>query len=204
MHHHLLFTLAGLLGLLFLFRGARRLAWRHYHGGGAWGPAACGAGPWGHHPGGHGPWSHGGHGPWSHGGHGPRSHGGHGPWSHEGRRGRKVSDEGFARAAAEVFKRRLRVDPDQEDIVDHALRDVQRSLKDLRQALDESRQTLAQAFAAESVDDPALAAAFARQDQAIARARQDLASAVKQVHAVLDDEQRARLVELLRQEADWR
>ena len=208
MHHHLLFTLAGLLGLLFLFRGARRLAWRHHYGGGAWGPAACGAGPWGpggHHHGGHGPWGHGGHGPgghspWGHGGHGP---GGHGPWGQGGRRGRKVSDEAFARAAGEVFKRRLRVDPDQEDILDHALRDVQQSLKELRQALAESRQTVAQAFSAEAVDDPALAAAFARQDQAISRARQDLASAIKQVHAVLDEEQRARLAELLGKEAEW-
>ena len=96
-----------------------------------------------------------------HGGRG-RRHG----WHADGaRRGRRA---GFARAAGEVFKRRLDVDPDQEDIVDHALADLRDSLEALGATLHDSRAALSQAFAGEEV-----------------------VSALKQIHAVLDPEQRA-------------
>jgi len=102
-----------------------------------------------------------------------------------------------------VLKRRLRVGPDQEDIVDHALRDAQGALKDLHGVLRDSREGLAGAFAGEAVDEAAIAAAFSRQDEALKRARQDLASALKQVHAVLDEGQRTRLAELLGKSEGW-
>ena len=115
-----------------------------------------------------------------------------------GRRGRGgVSHDSYARAASEVVKRRLRISPDQEDIVDHALRDARDVMKDLSGTWKDSHGTIAAAFEGEEVDEPALAAAFEKQDQDLARARHELASALKQVHAVLDDDQRARLVKLL-------
>jgi len=117
-------------------------------------------------------------------------------------RARRI-EEAFARAAGEVLKRRLRVGPDQEDIVDHALRDAQGALKDLHGVLRDSREGLAGAFAGEAVDEAAIAAAFSRQDEALKRARQDLASALKQVHAVLDEGQRTRLAELLGKSEGW-
>ena len=52
------------------------------------------------------------------------------------------------------------------------------------------------AFRGESVDDAAVAATFPRHDDALAHARRDVISALKQVHAVLTPEQRAMA-------ADW-
>lgn len=129
---------------------------------------------------------------WHH--HGP--HGGyHGRW--EGgprRRGRRA---GFGRAAGEVFKRRLDIDPDQEDIVDHALRDLRASLKELGGTLKDGRADLAAAFAGDEVDQSALDALFARQDDELGRTRREVVSALKQIHAVLDDDQRQRATEWL-------
>jgi uncharacterized membrane protein len=141
---------------------ARRAMWHRY------------AGPHGHH---HGYAGH---------GCGPRGYGGF-------RRGRPDRmSEGFVRAAGEVVKRRLGIDEEQEPIVDHALVDLRKALKTLSDELKDTRGAVAGAFAAEAVDDAALATAFARQDDAVARARREVVSAMKQVHAVLDADQRKR------------
>lgn len=124
-----------------------------------------------------------------HGCHGGYRHGWHGP--------RGVGEERFARAAAEVVKRRLRIDEEQEPIVDHALRDARAALKELAAELSDTRAAVAGAFREEVVDDAALAAAFAKQDDAVARARREVVSAMKQIHAVLEPEQRARAAEWL-------
>lgn len=157
-----------LLGLVGMAKGAHHRHHAYAHG--------CGSGPrWGH-----GRWE--------------GRHGG------EGRRGGARRDawtnEGFGRAAGEIFKRRLRIDDDQEALVDHALADLRAATKELADELNGTRAGLADAFRAEKVDDAALAAAFARHDDAIGRARREVVSALKQIHAVLDDEQRAKA-------ADW-
>lgn len=108
-----------------------------------------------------------------------------------------VGKEQFARAAGEVLKRRLRIDAEQEPIVDHALRDARTALEELGKELKETRTAVADALRGESVDDAALAAAFARQDDAVGRARREVVSAMKQVHAVLDEDQRKRAADLL-------
>lgn len=100
----------------------------------------------------------------------------------------------MARAAGEVLKRRLRIDEDQEDVVDHALSDLQDELKGLKELLAGQREDVAEAFAADKVDDAALAAAFDLQDEALKKARRASISALKQIHAVLDDDQRAEAV----------
>lgn len=172
MHHVLLPALGGLLLLLLAFRAGRFLGWRR---------AAC----WGGHGGMHGP-----------------VYGCGGPsacWHHPGaRRGRGgLSDDQLARAAGEALKRRLRVTIDQQDIVDHALKDAHSALRELKAGWKDSGQGIAEALRGDEVDEAALAAAFARQDAELTRARQDIASALKQVHAVLDDSQRARLAAML-------
>ncbi len=123
-------------------------------------------------------------------------HGCHG--GHRGRYGgpRGLGEERFARAAGEVFKRRLRIDEEQEPVVDHALRDLRAAVHELGRELGDTRAALADALRGETVDDAALAAAFARQDDAVQRARREVVSAVKQVHAVLEPDQRKRA-------ADW-
>lgn len=106
-------------------------------------------------------------------------------------------EERFARAAGEVLKRRLRIDEEQEPVVDHALRDLRAALAELGKELGDTRGAVAEAFRGEAVDDAALAAAFARQDDAVGRARREVVSALKQVHAVLEPDQRERAADLL-------
>jgi Spy/CpxP family protein refolding chaperone len=113
------------------------------------------------------------------------------PWRRAGRTRAAVG-----RAATEVVKRRLDVDEEQEDIIDQALGDLRQALERFELALHESRAELASAFRGEAVDEAALEAVWTRHDDALKRARREGASALKQVHAVLDPDQRA-------QAADW-
>lgn len=126
----------------------------------------------GHHGCGHGRWS------------GRSRHGHH---HREGRRGRRGA---FTRAAGEMFKRKLDLDEDQADLVDHALGDLRDAVKDLGIALQDGKQELARAFAGDDVDDATLAAIFASQDEDVARFRRSAVSALKQIHAVLEPDQR--------------
>ncbi len=102
-----------------------------------------------------------------------------------------------ARVASEILKRRLDIDEDQEGIVDHAVADLRSTLSDLRSTFADSRDELAQALRGDEVDDARLAVVFARHDEELARARRQVVSAVKQIHAVLDDEQRERAADLV-------
>jgi uncharacterized membrane protein len=138
--------------------------------------------------------------------------GGHSHWRESGWResgptgdGRTawVGDERFARAAGEVLKRRLRVKEDQEAIIDHALTDLHASLKELRTNVKDSREELANAFRGEKVDDAQLAVLFDRWSDALTQARQDTTSALKQIHAVLDPEQRTRAADWLGKNPEW-
>lgn len=124
-----------------------------------------------------------------------RHHGGgcHRGGCHGRRHGRRA---GVGRAMGEILKRRLDVDDEQEPIVDHALADLRKAVDELAAELRETRGPVADAFRGEAVDDAALAAAFARHDDALQRARRQVVSALKQVHAVLEPEQRAKA-------ADW-
>lgn len=170
----------GSLCLFGLFGMARAAMWRHHHA------YAWGGGP------GFGP----GYGPGC-GGHGFRG-GWRGGWGGRGRRGpASMGGEGFARAAGEVFKRRLRIDEEQDDIVDHALIDLRKAVKELVDEVKDTRAGIADAFRGETVDEAALAAAFARHDDAVARARREVVSSLKQVHAVLDADQRKQAADLL-------
>jgi uncharacterized membrane protein len=114
-----------------------------------------------------------------------------------------VGDERFSRAASEVLKRRLRVKEDQEAIIDHALADLQASLRELRGNVKDSREDLANAFRGEKVDDAQLAVLFDRWSDALKQARQDVTSALKQIHAVLDPEQRTRAADWLGKNPEW-
>ena len=126
-------------------------------------------------------------------------HGAGGWGGHRGRRGRFQGDRlnaAYARAAGEVFKRRLDIDEEQELIVDHAITDAHKALDELAKELRDTRASLADAVRGETVDDAALAAAFSRHDDALGRTRRQVVSAARQIHAVLDADQR-------QQVADW-
>jgi Spy/CpxP family protein refolding chaperone len=138
----------------------------------------------------------------------------HGHHSHHGRCGGRGSrrgphrtgrrGRGFDRAMGEAIKRGLHVDRDQEDLVDHAMGDVREALRELKDVMKESRQDAAAAFEGDQVDDAALDAIFETQDAALTQTRRQVVSALKQVHAVLDDEQRATAVQWLANGPTWR
>ena len=119
------------------------------------------------------------------------------------RHGRGGRGGGFQRAASEMFKRRLRVDEDQEDLVDHALRDLRDAMGGLTRELKRERADLAEAFAGETVDEAGLAALWAQQDEELQRFRREAISALKQIHAVLDPEQRKEAASWLQREGGW-
>lgn len=112
------------------------------------------------------------------------------------RRHNPYHSEGMGRAAGEILKRRLGIDEDQEGMVDHALGDIRASLKDLGGEFKATYAPITEAFRGETLDDAAISAAFTRQDDAIAKARREILSAFKQIHAVLRPDQRTRA-------ADW-
>jgi len=99
-----------------------------------------------------------------------------------------------------MLKRRLDVDEDQSLVVDHAVRDVRDAVAELSQTLADAREEVADALRGETVDEAALDAVFERGDEAVARARRHVVSAVKQVHAVLDEDQRQEVAEAV---AGW-
>lgn len=136
----------------------------------------------------------GGHG----GGCGPRFGGGRGGkrWGRWGGRA-GLGSEQVARAAGEVLKRKLDIDDEQEPIVDHALGDLHAAVKELKAEFSATHAPLAEALRGEKLDDGALAAIFARHDDALARARREIVSAVKQIHAVLDKDQRSKAADSL-------
>lgn len=112
--------------------------------------------------------------------------------------------EGFARAFGEIIKRKLRIDEEQEGLVDHALKDLRASLAELAKVAHDSRAAFANAFREETVDEGALAGVFSQHDEALARARRDVVSALKQIHAVLTPEQRVEAAEWLASgDAPW-
>jgi Spy/CpxP family protein refolding chaperone len=117
-----------------------------------------------------------------------RSHDHHRHHHHHHRR--SAWRDGGMRAAGAIAKRRLNLDEDQEGIVDHAFTDLRSAVSSFADTMRESRADLAEAFRGDRVDDEAIEALFARQDENIARARRDAVSALRQIHAVLDPEQR--------------
>jgi len=167
-----------LLGALMVIRAKRRF--HYYYGGGHGCGHGCGRG-FGH-----------------------RGFGGHGPGcGHRGGHpgGRTLDPEAVGKAAAEVFKRKVGVSPEQEDIVDHALADARAALKEAGKVMGTSRETWAEALKGEQIDEAALHANLDQQEEALRNLRRELLSAMKQIHAVLDPEQRARAAAFLGRKA---
>ena len=107
------------------------------------------------------------------------------------------------RAFGEMLKRRLDIDEDQEDIVDQALGDIRKSVGELKAVMGDSRGDVADAFGGDKVDEASLAAVFGHQDEEVARLRREIVFALKQIHAVVDPEQRELATRWLRGKS-WR
>lgn len=117
-------------------------------------------------------------------------HHGHPNRCGHGSQGTRRRGRGFERAAAEMFKRKLDLDDDQADLVDHAFRDLAEAGRTFQEAMRTQKQDLAEAFRAEEVDETGLASLYAAQDEALQTFRRSAVSVLKQIHAVLEPDQR--------------
>lgn len=150
------------------------------------------------HRGGVGPWaSYGedGHGePDVHGHHGRHGwHRGGPPWwmrhRHRGRRGR--------RWMLHFALERLDATPAQERVIVGEIDRLQQRVRDVRGSLDGAHVDLAAAVRGPALDDAALGAVLGRADTATAEVRAAALDALRAIHAVLDDKQRAELADIL-------
>jgi len=167
-----------LLGLMALAMGGRHGRWHHgWHGHHAWahGPHGghWGGGRWGEGPDG-GPWGGGEH----------RGHGGKWGWQR------------FEGAARKGLRRHLKLRDEQEDAIAAAVKDIGEALEGLVTSLKDSREDVARAFRGETLDEVRLATVFEGHDEDLKRARRDIVAALKEAHAVLDAEQRAKVADL--------
>lgn len=126
-------------------------------------------------------------------GHGWHHHRGWGPggWygaHHRGRRG------GLYMALAH-----LDASPAQERAIIAEVDKLHERLHGARSSLKDGRADLAAAIRGEQLDDAALGAVLGRVDGATAEARTAALEALRKIHAVLDDKQRAQLADLLDQ-----
>lgn len=164
----------GLVGLI----AWKRARWRRRMFGSGYGPGCAGHGCGGPGWGGHG-W--GGHG-WGHHHHG---------WSgHRGGRWRRRAFLGFA-------LERIEATPAQERAIVAELDRLEERLRAARGGLGALRGELAEVVRGPVVDDAALAGVTARIDLATGEARAALTDALRGIHALLDDTQRAQVADLL-------
>lgn len=185
---------ACLVGLGLMARRRRR--WYAYAGGCGYGPG-CGDG--------YGYGRHGFHG--HHGWHGHHGHhGGQGPWGggfHEPEAGGWEGPQGggfggrWWRGGLYAAMRRLQLTPDQQTVVREELERLGAVLREHRQEWSASRRDVAQAMRGESFDATVMGELFGRHDERLAEVRKAVMEALGKIHAVLDDTQRQRLVELL-------
>jgi uncharacterized membrane protein len=165
----------GLLGLFALRRARRCRGYGYGYGG-------CGpSGLYGHDGDGYGHGGHGWHGPWS-----P-------PWGRRGGR-RWMLHAALARIDATPAQERAIVA--EIDRLQERVRAVKSNLKDVR-------GDLAAAIRGASLDDAALGGALGRADGAHAEVRSAALDALRAIHGILDDKQRAQLADMLDRGGGW-
>ncbi|HTL34890.1 MAG TPA: periplasmic heavy metal sensor [Kofleriaceae bacterium] len=126
-----------------------------------------------------------GHGGW-HGRGGWHGHGGWPGWrGHHGRRGLYMALS------------HLDASPAQERAIVNEVDKLREKLWSTKRNLKDSRGDLAAAIRASELDDAALGAVLGRVDGATAEARASILEALRNIHAVLDDKQRAQLADIL-------
>lgn len=123
--------------------------------------------------------------------HDPLHRGPHDPWHRRGPRGRRRR-WWLHRALA-----RLDATPAQERAIVGALDTLRERVAGARDRVDGARGDLAAAVRGQAIDDAALGAVLGRVDAATAEARDAALEAVRSIHGVLDDAQRAHLADLL-------
>ncbi len=166
----------------------RRRRWYAQACGYGGGPG-CGVGhAYGGHHGHHGHW--GGHGPFRGWGE-PEGGGWAGPGAGGGLGGR------WWRGGLYAMMHRLQLTPDQQTVVRAELEQLGASLREHRQEWGATRRDVAEALRGESFDATMMGELFGRHDERLTEVRKAVMQALGKIHAVLDETQRQRLVELL-------
>ena len=104
---------------------------------------------------------------------------------------------GFERFFLRGLFQRLETTPGQEKVIVKAVDDVRTAIRDARGEVDKTREDVKNAFGADNLDESALAGAFIRQDDEIAKVRKALVGALAEVHGALDERQRRELADIL-------
>lgn len=92
---------------------------------------------------------------------------------------------------------RLDCSPAQERAIVSEIETLKTKLRDTRWSLKDARGDLAAAVRGTTLDDAALGAVLGRVDTATGAVREAAIEAIRNIHAVLDDKQRAELAEIL-------
>ena len=136
--------------------------------------------------------------------HGHHGYGWYGPYGDghddDGRRGRH---RGGQRMMLRALFHRLDATPAQERAIIAEIDKAQDRVLGAKIGVHEARGDLAAALRGAVLDDAALGAELGRADTAVSEARAALIDALRGVHAVLDDRQRAELADRVEHRARW-
>jgi Spy/CpxP family protein refolding chaperone len=137
------------------------------------------------------------HGPWAgHGGDDHDHHGWHGRHGGHGRHGRR-------RWMLHAMLARIDATPAQERVIVGEIDKLRERMVGSKETLRDARGDLAAAMRGPVLDDAALGAVLGRLDAATGDARGAAIEALRNVHAVLDEKQRAQVAEMLDRGGGW-
>jgi uncharacterized membrane protein len=121
-------------------------------------------------------------------------HGYYGPWRHHGRR----------RWMLNMALSRIDATPAQERAIVAELDKLQDRVHAAKGSLKDTRGDLAAALRGPALDDAALGAVLGRVDGTTGEVRAAVLDALRAIHGLLDDRQRAMLADLLERGGGWR
>jgi hypothetical protein len=125
-------------------------------------------------------------------------YGWYGPWQYHGYRGR-----GRERWMVHAALARLDASPAQERVIVGEIDRLKDRFHGARAGLKDARGDLGAAIRGPALDDAALGAVLGRFDAATSEARSAAIDALRGIHAVLDDKQRAQLGDFLDRGTGW-
>lgn len=134
------------------------------------------------------------HGHYGYGCGGPFGYGYHGHHGFRGRRGRWMLHALFSRIDAS---------PAQERAIIGEIEKLQDRVRGAKGGMKEARGDLAAALRGPALDDAALGAVLGRVDAATGEARAAVIDALRGIHGLLDDRQRAQVADLLDRGGGW-
>ena len=125
---------------------------------------------------------------------------GYGWYGHHGWHSRRHAR---ARMMLHALFARIDATPAQERAIVGEIEKLQDRLRGIKAGLHDARGDLGAAMRGPMLDDAALGAALGRVDRATGEARSAAIDALRGVHSVLDDRQRAQVADLLDHRRDW-